>query len=351
VQKLGMAPLAPLQSASHDSLPSPLTDLPLPVKREEGPSRDNSPRLGPVEDDADLSYVPIQSVYHLTKMSALRSPSDGEVRPVASAPEPAATDFIARGLLSERTAERLFRLYHDRLDHYMYGIGARYNTLAEMRRESPILTACICTVAALHDPASNAIYGICSAEFRRLMAGSMFDRLVHRDSLRAMCVAAYWLSDISWMVSGYAIRRAAEFNLHNSFSRVMVENSEDAADCLRLWYILYICDQHLATLYGRPSIVEEDFSLQGCEKFLGCSVSTDQDRRLVSQVSLLLIFRKIRELFGPDTGKPTPQVYLNQIASFNRQLDQWIGQWSSTLKGINCSSSIPPRQLGGGPFF
>jgi hypothetical protein len=266
-------------------------------------------------------------------MSALRSLSDAEVRsPASGLPEPS-TDFIARGLISERTADRLFHLYHDRLDHYMYGIGARYSSLGEMRRESPILTACICTVAALHDPASNAVYGVCSAEFKRLMAGSMFDRLVHRDALRAMCVAAYWLSDISWMVSGYAIRRAAEFNLHNSFSRVMMENSEDAADCLRLWYILYICDQHLATLYGRPSIVQEDFSLQGSERFLDCTVATDQDHRLVSQVQLLLIFRKIRELFGPDTGKPLPQVYLNQIANFNRQLDQWVGHWSSTLKG------------------
>jgi hypothetical protein len=125
----------------------------------------------------------------------------------------------------------------------------------------------------------------------------------------------------------------------------MMENSEDAADCLRLWYILYICDQHLATLYGRPSIVQEDFSLQGSERFLDCTVATDQDHRLVSQVQLLLIFRKIRELFGPDTGKPLPQVYLNQIANFNRQLDQWVGHWSSTLKGCATLSISTPANV------
>ena len=50
-----------------------------------------------------------------------------------------------------------------------------------------------------------------------------------------------------------------------------------------------------------------------------------------SQVALLNIIHNIRELFGPDTGEPVPQVYLSQITSFSRQLDQWVGRWSTAL--------------------
>ncbi|TQN63754.1 Transcriptional activator of proteases prtT, partial [Colletotrichum shisoi] len=143
-------------------------------------------------------------------------------------------DFISRGALQLEDAERLFSPYRDRLDALMYGVGCKYQQLEELRRKSPILTTATLTVAALHDPQSNS--------------------LVNRDYLRATCVASYWLSDVSWMLSGYAIRRAAECNLHNSYAGAIEEKSEEAADGARLWYTLNICDQHLATLYGRRAI-------------------------------------------------------------------------------------------------
>ncbi|KAK1569622.1 uncharacterized protein LY79DRAFT_528382 [Colletotrichum navitas] len=289
-----------------------------------GPSCDNSPKVSP--EDGNLPHVPIHSLYALTKLRALRSPDapDGHS-------SPSQDDFIARGALRLEDAERLFRLYRDRLDSFIYGVGCKYQQLDELRRKSPILTAATLTVAALHDPSANSLYGICSTEFRRLTERSMFDRRVNRDYLRAMCVASYWLSDMSWMLSGYAIRRAAECNLHNSYIRTIEEKSEEAADDARLWYILNICDQHLATLYGRPAIVQEDSSMQQWESFLESPVSTEEDKRLTSQVALLGIIGSIRELFGPDKGRPTPRAYVHQIAHFNKQLDQWIKHWSDAL--------------------
>ncbi|KDN64585.1 hypothetical protein CSUB01_10773 [Colletotrichum sublineola] len=288
-----------------------------------GPSCDNSPKVSP--EDENLPHVPIHSLYALTKLRALRSPD----APDHSSPNQ--DDFIARGALRREDAERLFRLYRDRLDAFMYGVGCKYQHLDELRRKSPILTAATLTVAGLHDPDANNLYGICSTEFRRLTERSMFDRRVNRDYLRAMCVASYWLSDMSWMLSGYAIRRAAECNLHNSYTRVIEEKSQEAADDARLWYILNICDQHLATLYGRPAIVQEDSSMQQWESFLESPVSTEEDKRLASQVALLGIIGSIRELFGPDKGQPTPRAYVHQIAHFNKQLDQWIKHWSDAL--------------------
>ncbi|KAH6984680.1 hypothetical protein BKA56DRAFT_671162 [Ilyonectria sp. MPI-CAGE-AT-0026] len=336
MNKVGLPELPPLQSSGgresegtppKDDNPAGGSGLQPPSQHDHealGPSCDNSPKATP--EDEGLPYVPIHSLYTLTKLSALRSPENPE-----SQRGRAIDDFIARGSLTLADAESLFALYRDRLDRYMYGIGCRYMTLDELRRKSPILSAATLTVAALHDPKADGVYGVCSAEFRRLMEKSMFDRRIDRDYLRAMCVASYWLSDLSWMLSGYAIRRAAECNLHNSYSQAIKGQNQDAADCARLWYILYICDQHLATLYGRPSIVQEDPSIQGWEKFLESPVATEEDKRLTGQVALVSILRNIRDLFGTDKGESIPRVYLNHILQFRRQLDQWYDRWLKEL--------------------
>lgn len=291
-----------------------------------GPSCDNSPKISPA-DEANLPHVPIHSLYRLTKLQAFRSPDGPEERQGR-----AIDDFISRGVISFSDAQRLFSLYRDRLDSFMYGVGCRYQSLDELRQRSSILTVAILTVAALHDPAANSIYGLCRSEFRRMVERSIFDRQVNHDYLRAMCVASYWLSDMSWMLSGHAIRRVTEGNLYNIHIRAQEEQSEEAADGVRLWYILNICDQHLATLYGRPAIVHSDTSMKGWETFLESPIANAEDTRLASQVALLSIFGSIRELFGPDTGKPIPRAYLHQIAHFNKQLDNWVSHWSVTLQ-------------------
>ncbi|KAF2475966.1 uncharacterized protein BDR25DRAFT_253605 [Lindgomyces ingoldianus] len=333
--RLSLPPLPPLQTSNSGALEhSPHDEA---MDREfPGPSCDNSPRVSP-RDDA-LPHVPIESLYQITRLRALRSDdtADEPQPPPISTPNHPVNDFISNGLLSIEDAERLVNLYFNRIDHFMYMIGgSKYRNLESLRRGSPILTACICTVAALHDPMSNHLYGVCSREFRRLMAASMFDRRIDRDHLRAMCIGSYWLHDVSWTLSGYAIRRATEVNLNNNFHRVIAENSEEAMDCMRIWYILYICDHHLSILYGRPSIVREDFSISGWEELMKSSVFTESDKRLVSQMALLIIMSNVRELFGPDTGEPVPRAFAPQLTNFSRQIDQWMGYWTTELQKLH----------------
>ncbi|KAI8713006.1 Zn(2)-C6 fungal-type domain-containing protein [Fusarium sp. LHS14.1] len=242
------------------------------------PSRDNSPKLMP--EDEGLPYVPIHSLYALTKLRALRSPDD-----VDSQHSHGIDDFITRRSISLADAERLFSFYRRRLNPYIYLIGCPYESLQELRQKSQFLLVAILTVASLHDSTADSLYPICSSEFRRLIEMTIFERRLDRDYLRALCIGSYWLSDVSWMLSGHAIRRAAEFDLHNSYDRAIEDSSSEDADCARIWYILYVCDQQLATLYGRPSIVQEDASTQSVINFLHCSVANEEDRRLLSQVA------------------------------------------------------------------
>lgn len=300
-----------------------------------GPSCDNSPKLTP-EDDR-LPHAPIHSLYTLTRMRALRSPGSRNETSGQTI-----NDFISQGLITLPDAERLFLVYKDRLDGFIYSIGCPYKTLDQLRRKSSILCAAVLTIAALHDPAADKVYGVCNSELRRLTEKSMLQRQGDRDYFRALAIASYWLSDLSWTLSGHAIRRAAECNIHNSYSLAIKEQSEEAMDSARIWSILYICDQHLAILYDRPAIIQDDWLTQEWEGVLNCPLATDQDERLMSQVELMGILRNIRRLFGPDKGEEVPRLYSSQIGHYHRQLDQWIAKWTARLPGMWLQIEIGP---------
>lgn len=326
-----------------------------------GPSCDNSPRVSP-RDDNDLSTVPIRSMYHLTKLSVLRSPAASEDSPTPSQPghigrplQPGSAasppDFIARGKLSQEDADRLFRLYMDRLDHYMYGVvTSRYTDLATMRARSPILTAAVIAVAAMHDPGSNALYPVCTEELDRLVGQIITARRIDRDHLRALCVASYWLNNTSWVLSGLATRRATEFDVMGHFCQLGKDGAddEDAADFLRVWYLIFVCDQHLSTLHERPCSARQDAAVSGWQALVRRPSATAGDQRLASQVSLLMMVQEIRELFGSDRprGSSGPvsapsSVVITQVRGFVRQLDEWVAYWPS---------KFPEYQQGFGAF-
>jgi hypothetical protein len=96
-------------------------------------------------------------------------------------------------------------------------------------------------------------------------------------------------------------------------------------------YVLYICDHHLSILYGRPSIVREDVTISGWEKLMKVPGFAESDKRLVSQMALLTMMSHVRELFGPDTGEPVPHAFAPQLTNYSRQIDQWMGYWTTEL--------------------
>jgi hypothetical protein len=177
------------------------------------------------------------------------------------------------------------------------------------------------------------------------MSASMFDRRMDQDCMRAMCVASYWLHDLSWMVSGYAIRRAMEVNLSSSYQQVLRASDEEAMNNVRIWYILYICDRHLSILYGRPSIVRDDVSVNGWEEILRSPICTEADKRLVSQMALLVIMGNACELFGPDTGERIPIAFAPQFEKSSRQIDHWVGFWSSELLSMSSTNYLPNEHM------
>ena len=109
-------------------------------------------------------------------------------------------DLIDRGIITLDDAEAFFRMYSRRLDHFLYRILAEHESLATVRKSSSLLTAAICAVGALHTPSN--LYNACYQHFVSLASSKMFSKKNSHDDVRAFCIGAFWLSDISWTLVG-----------------------------------------------------------------------------------------------------------------------------------------------------
>lgn len=105
-------------------------------------------------------------------------------------------DIIDRGIISLVEAETFFHLYFDRFDHFVYRILDVHDSLTSVRKSSSLLTAAICVVGALHTPSSH--YQACYDHFVHLVSLKTFSKRSNHDDVRALCIGAFWLSDISW---------------------------------------------------------------------------------------------------------------------------------------------------------
>ena len=111
-------------------------------------------------------------------------------------------DLISRGVISVQQAELLFNLYHQRLDHFLYRVLGHHHSLMSVRESSPLLTAAICSVAALHLDEAGHLFGRCYTAFQKTVTSQLFSRENNLDDVRGMCIGAFWLSQISWTLVG-----------------------------------------------------------------------------------------------------------------------------------------------------
>lgn len=186
---------------------------------------------------ASMITAPMGSLYEVTQLSDIRERSPGR----QSVPgHGLVTDFISRGVVGLHEAEELFYYFDQVLNRYLLdGVALVHNNLTAVRNSSSMLSASILAVTALHMPHKERAYDTCYAEFARLASGSMLDRHHTLDDLRALCIGAFWLADVSWKLSGYAVRIATEHNLHQCYRKAL-QGSPEHKEQARLWYLLYV---------------------------------------------------------------------------------------------------------------
>ncbi|KKK12145.1 hypothetical protein AOCH_000689, partial [Aspergillus ochraceoroseus] len=308
---VGGRPSSSLNSSPPDGKP----DEPGLVLTREG-SQD------PDLQDRELVPAPMRSLYEVTKLRDLRNNHIEE--PKSTLLE---EDFLSRGLLSIHEAEELFAYFSRTMNQLLWGgIILVHRDLTSVRRASTLLAAAVLTVAALHIPNRTETLNRCYGEYVSLVSSMSLTRAHTLDDVRALCIGAFWLSELSWKLSGHAVRIATELGLHQSYQK-MIRGHGDQYERAQLWYLLYVCDHHFSIAYGRPPVIHEDLAIKNYETFLQSALVVPGDIRLIAQVALFMILTEAYRMFGSDTEQALTEEDFGQLRVYNVAVDQWRLLW------------------------
>ncbi|KAF1940498.1 hypothetical protein EJ02DRAFT_350001 [Clathrospora elynae] len=289
-------------------------------------------------EESGLVTAPMKSLYDLTRIRNLRS--SVRWKPNSDSVE---EDFIAQDIISVTEAEDLFKRYMQDIRLYLWaGVLFPYNSLDAVRRHSTLLTAVVLTISALHTPGRDEALQKCYNTFVSLTYNACLARPQNLDDIRALALAAFYLSNLSWKLAGLAVRSALEMNLHLSFQKLM-RGQEDQRENVRLWYALYVCDHQLSIAYGRPSIIHEDVAIKNMEQFLDGPNTTPGDIRLGAQVTLFKILTEAYVAYGSDPEQPLTESDFQQLRLFNFAIEQWRLAWQERSADSLSIGSYPSK--------
>ncbi|GMG32832.1 unnamed protein product [Aspergillus oryzae var. brunneus] len=270
------------------------------------------PSQEPDLQDRELVPAPMRSLYEVTKLRNLRS--NLIEQPKLTLLE---EDFISRGVLSVHEAEELFAYFSRTMNQLLWGgIILVHRDLTSVRRASTLLSAAVLTVAALHIPNRTETLNRCYHEYVSLVSSMSLTRAHTLDDVRGLCVGAFWLSELSWKLSGHAVRIATELGLHQSYQK-MIRGHSDQYERAQLWYLLYVCDHHFSIAYGRPPVIHEDAAIKNYETFLQSPMVVPGDIRLLAQVALFMILTEAYRMFGSDTEQALTEEDFGQLRVYN----------------------------------
>lgn len=307
--------ISPVNAVSENGTCATMVVPPMDMTRENSVERD-------LDEESGLVQAPMRSLYDLTRIRNLRSSIRFRTNSTSID-----EDFIAQGILSLADAEDLFNRYMENMHQLLWaGMLNPHHSLDEARRHSTLLTAAILTIAALHTPGRDEALQKCYNVFVSLAYSTCLSRLHNLDDVRALCLAAFYLSNLSWKLSGLAVRNAVEMNIHQSFHKLLRGHSEQR-DHVRLWYALYVCEHQFSIAYGRPPLIQEDAAIKNIEQFLDNPFTTPGDIRLCAQVALFKILTEAYNAFGSDPEQPLTEGDFQQLRTFNFSIEQWRLAW------------------------
>lgn len=248
-------------------------------------------------------------------------------------------DIIDRGLITLEKGKSYFDVYQNRLDHFTYRVLSDNCSFEQIRRTSPLLTAAVCTVGALH--LSSDEFDICYQEFLTLSAAQSFSKKNTTDDVRALLIGAFWLFDAASALVGAAVRISLGLDLHKSFSKA---NNRAHYLRSRLYFLVYACDHQVSV--GKPPMTRECEVIRNARKFLTCMHATEDDARLVSQVCRWSLFSNILDAFGFDIDRPLSDLELPHLEGFSISLDNLRAEWADRFLANPHVGNYPSKGVG-----
>lgn len=256
-----------------------------------------------------------------------------------------AEDIITMGIITYKNAQACLDLYKGKLDHFPYRIlGDRAScNLDAIRTASPLLLAAICSVSILHKAPGD--FGACYVHFKSVYMSRSVAKDLSVDDIRALCIGAFWLSDMSWTLVGTAVRMATELHLQKSFGKALRGDREHYLRA-RLYLLVYACDHHFSIPFGRPSLTRQCNAIRNVRKFRQCTHATEDDARLVSQVLRWSLCADVFENYDADAGVPLTDSGLSDLCTFSNSLDSLRAEWIDRFQPNMHIGNYPRKGVG-----
>lgn len=98
-------------------------------------------------------------------------------------------------MLASSSAEQHFRFYREHLDQHIHYLLRESDKLSSVRARSHLLATSLCTAAAFCSGSKD--YPEWLDDLKIAVAGKVFSKQHSFDDVRALCIGAFWLSDIA----------------------------------------------------------------------------------------------------------------------------------------------------------
>ncbi|KAI1847509.1 hypothetical protein JX266_006361 [Neoarthrinium moseri] len=237
-------------------------------------------------------------------------------------------DLVSKGIIALDRAKLYFENYQQRLDHFVYRVLGDHClvTFEGTRGASPMLLAATCTVGALHSSSRIQDFNACRAEFVSLCERQSMVSTSNIEDVQALCIGAFWLTDVSWSLVAAAVRAATDLQLHKSFFKAIRGDQQHYLRA-RLYYHVYACDHHASIAFGKPPLTRDCEAVRRARDFLGCKQATEDDARLVSQVCRWSLLSSVFNTFGVDVDRPLINTEIAELRKFGIALDSLRAEW------------------------
>ncbi|KAM0693821.1 hypothetical protein Q7P36_005945 [Cladosporium allicinum] len=252
-------------------------------------------------------------------------------------------NVVSRGIVTEEEAQKFLDVYQDRLDHFLYSILGDRRTLQQILSKSSLLLAAICAVGALH--VSSPKFDLLQREFVSVASSASFSRQCTTDDVQGLCIGAFWLSGISWMCVGAAVRMSSELHLHRSIFKALDGDRMHYLNT-RLYYLVYVCDHQFSVAFGRPPMTREDDAIRASSRFLDLEDAVEDDARLVSQVQFWVVGSDVYHTFGVDIDRPLDGPMIEALRRLSIRLDQIRADWTEKFTVNRYVGDYPKKGVG-----
>ncbi|KAF7366045.1 hypothetical protein MVEN_00480700 [Mycena venus] len=226
-------------------------------------------------------------------------------------------EILVHGLVVPEDVDKLFEIFYTRVNPFIALLDPVLHTPASTFARCPFLFTVVCAISSRYYPEKSEIYPIAMHLAKQPAANALIDGWKSVELVQAYILmsiyavpARKWEEDRTWLYSGLAIRLATDLNLDRVPSNKAKGNERQEREQLnrtRVWMICFNLDLSLATQFGKPPTMKEDYILgHGNEDWYKKSpYNTTYDLHMCAYTALLRVLARFNDEIFSDPTSPS----------------------------------------------